>query len=113
MDDENETKSPLRNDDDTDDSIIGYWKWENSWTTQQIKMHVAAGSDLALHVVLAVIVNQIRYERNAIAMSVWSKAKNFFLQKVFTRTIRIQFERIEEEKRVDKRTKKCQCYFLR
>jgi len=70
VDDENETKSPLRNDDDTDDSIIGYWKWENSWTTQQIKMHVAAGSDLALHVVLAVIVNQIRYERNAIAMSV-------------------------------------------
>lgn len=53
-----------------DDAIIGYWKWENTWKTQQIKMHVAAGSDLALHVVLAIIANQVRYERNAIACTI-------------------------------------------
>ena len=52
-----------------DDSIIAYWKWENTWKTQQIKMHLGAGSDLALHVVLAIIANQVRYERNAIAMT--------------------------------------------
>ena len=52
-----------------DDSIIAYWKWENTWKTQQIKMHLGAGSDLALHVVVAIIANQVRYERNAIAMT--------------------------------------------
>jgi hypothetical protein len=53
-----------------EDGIIGYFKWENSLFSQEIKMHLAEGSDLALHVVLAIIANQVRYERNAIAMMV-------------------------------------------
>ncbi|CAB9498378.1 expressed unknown protein [Seminavis robusta] len=53
-----------------DESLIGYWKWENTWKVHQMKMHVAQGSDLALHVVMAIIANQVRYERNAIAMTV-------------------------------------------
>jgi hypothetical protein len=44
---------------------LGYWLWENSIRTHKMKMHVAKGSDLALHVALAIIVNQVRYERNA------------------------------------------------
>ena len=64
------TKDEPPPNDDEDDSIIAYWKWENTWKTQQIKMHLAAGSDLALHVVVAIIANQVRYERNAIAMTV-------------------------------------------
>jgi hypothetical protein len=30
-----------------------------------MKMHLAKSSDLALHVVLAVVTNQLRYERHA------------------------------------------------
>lgn len=50
--------------------LVGYWAWEHSLRTHKIKMHLAKGSDLALHVVLAVLVNQVRYERNAIAIAV-------------------------------------------
>jgi hypothetical protein len=50
--------------------LVGYWVWENTLRTHKMKMHVAKGADLALHVVLAVLVNQLRYERNAIAMAV-------------------------------------------
>jgi hypothetical protein len=52
------------------ESLIGYWNWQNTWKIHQVKMHLAQGSDLALHVCLAIIVNQVRYERNAIAMTV-------------------------------------------
>jgi len=50
--------------------LVGYWTWENTLRTQKVKMHVAKGADLALHIVLAIIVNQVRYERNAIAMTI-------------------------------------------
>jgi hypothetical protein len=50
--------------------LVGYWVWENTLRTHKMKMHVAKGADLALHVVLAILVNQLRYERNAIAMAV-------------------------------------------
>ena len=50
--------------------LVGYWVWENSLRTHKMKMHLAKGSDLALHIVLAVLVNQLRYERNAIAIAV-------------------------------------------
>jgi hypothetical protein len=53
-----------------DQPLVGYWAWEHSLRTHKIKMHLAKGSDLALHVVLAVLVNQVRYERNAIAIAV-------------------------------------------
>lgn len=56
--------------EEQDESLIGYWKWENTWKVHQMKMQVAKGTDLALHCVMAIIVNQVRYERNAIAMSV-------------------------------------------
>ena len=50
--------------------LVGYWLWENTLRTHKMKMHVAQGTDLALHVVLAIIVNQVRYERNALAMTI-------------------------------------------
>lgn len=50
--------------------LVGYWVWENTLRTHKMKMHLAKGSDLALHIVLAVLVNQLRYERNAIAIAV-------------------------------------------
>ena len=69
------------NDDDTPSAnnnaeqqqpppLVGYWHWEHTLRTHKMKMHVAKGTDLALHVVMAVLVNQVRYERNAIAMTV-------------------------------------------
>jgi len=50
--------------------LVGFWHWDNTLRTHRMKLHVAKGADLALHVVLAIIVNQVRYERNAIAMTV-------------------------------------------
>lgn len=47
--------------------LVGYWAWKhNSFNFQQHKMilHLAKNSDLALHLVLAIIVNQVRSERN-------------------------------------------------
>ena len=45
--------------------LVSFWSWENSIRVHRMKMHLARGSDLALHVVLAVITNQLRYERHA------------------------------------------------
>lgn len=50
--------------------LVGYWMWENTLRTHKMKMHVAKNTDLALHVVMAIIVNQVRYERNAIALTI-------------------------------------------
>lgn len=50
--------------------LVGYWLWENTFRTHKMKMHVAKGADLALHVVLAVIVNQVRTERNVVGIAV-------------------------------------------
>jgi hypothetical protein len=52
-----------------EEPLVAYWKWEHSFHTQKMKMHLAKNSDLALHVVIAIIANQVRYERNAIAMT--------------------------------------------
>jgi hypothetical protein len=45
--------------------LVGYWTWQNSIRVHRMKMHLAKSSDLALHVVLAVVTNQLRYERHA------------------------------------------------
>jgi len=58
------------NEIEGEEPLIGYWMWDNTIRTHKIKMHVAKNADLALHVVVAIIANQVRYERNAIAMSV-------------------------------------------
>jgi hypothetical protein len=47
--------------------LVGYWMWKHTtFNFQQHKMfmHLAKNSDLALHVILAIIVNQVRSERN-------------------------------------------------
>jgi hypothetical protein len=56
------------NDDDVQ-PLVGYWSWNNTLRVHRMKMHLAKNSDLALHVVLAIIVNQVRYERNAVAIT--------------------------------------------
>jgi hypothetical protein len=50
--------------------LVGYWTWKHTYTVHKVEMHLATNSDLALHVVLAILVNQVRYERNALAMTV-------------------------------------------
>jgi hypothetical protein len=50
--------------------LVGYWYWEHSLRSHRMKMHVAKGADLALHVVMAIVVNQVRFERNAIATAI-------------------------------------------
>ena len=71
-DENNDTinESELNSHGEADQPLIGYWNWEHSLRTQKMKMHLAKGTDLALHVVVAIIVNQVRYERNALAMTI-------------------------------------------
>lgn len=52
------------------EALIGYWSWKNTYTVHKIEMHLAKDSDLALHVVMAILCNQVRSERNALAMTV-------------------------------------------
>jgi hypothetical protein len=65
-----ESKEDVHAQEATPQPLVGYWNWEHTIRAHKMKMHLAKGSDLSLHVVLAVLVNQVRYERNAIAMTV-------------------------------------------
>jgi hypothetical protein len=55
---------------DAPQPLVAYWAWKNSIMTHKMRMHLAKNSDLGLHVVLAILANQVRYERNALAMTV-------------------------------------------
>jgi hypothetical protein len=50
--------------------LVGFWNWDNTMRVHKMKMHVAEGSDLALHVVLAIVTNQLRMERNVVVSTV-------------------------------------------
>ena len=50
--------------------LMGYWSWKNTYTVHKMELHLAQNSDLALHLVLAIVCNQVRSERNAVALSV-------------------------------------------
>jgi hypothetical protein len=50
--------------------LVGYWIWEHTLRSHKIKLHVAKGTDLALHVVLAIIANQVRFERHALTIAI-------------------------------------------
>lgn len=67
---EDESEEEIIRVPEEDQPLVGYWLWENTLRTHKVKMYVAKGTDLALHVVLAIITNQVRYERNAIAMTI-------------------------------------------
>lgn len=45
--------------------LVGYWSWEHTLRVHKMTLHIAKNSDLCLHVILAIITNQLRYERNA------------------------------------------------
>ena len=50
--------------------LVGFWNWDNTVRVHKMKLHVAEGSDLALHVVLAIVTNQLRLERNVVVSTV-------------------------------------------
>jgi hypothetical protein len=60
------------NNEVSDDAqpLVGFWSWDSRIRVHRMKMHVGAGADLALHVVLAVVTNQLRSERHAVAVAV-------------------------------------------
>ena len=69
---EENTKSSNVDDDDDDNKeepLVAYWNWQNTVMVHKIQMHLAKNSDLALHVVLAILANQVRTERNALALT--------------------------------------------
>eukprot|EP00546_Thalassionema_frauenfeldii_P002078 CAMPEP_0178936848 /NCGR_PEP_ID=MMETSP0786-20121207/25414_1 /TAXON_ID=186022 /ORGANISM="Thalassionema frauenfeldii, Strain CCMP 1798" /LENGTH=498 /DNA_ID=CAMNT_0020615323 /DNA_START=92 /DNA_END=1588 /DNA_ORIENTATION=+ len=50
--------------------LIGFWNWDNTMRVHKMKMHLAKDSDLALHVILAIVTNQLRLERNVVVSTV-------------------------------------------
>lgn len=50
--------------------LVSFWNWDNTMRIHKMKMHIAEGSDLALHIVLAIVTNQLRCERNAVVSTV-------------------------------------------
>jgi hypothetical protein len=50
--------------------LLGFWSWDSRIRVHRMRMHLGAGADLALHIVLAVVTNQLRYERHAMAVAV-------------------------------------------
>jgi hypothetical protein len=50
--------------------LVGYWIWDNTMQVHKMKMTVAKDSDLALHVILAVVTNQLRLERNVLLTTI-------------------------------------------
>lgn len=44
--------------------LVGHWVWENTMTTHKMKMHLAKGTDVALHCIIAVMTNMVTLERN-------------------------------------------------
>lgn len=46
--------------------LVGFWVWENTENLHQMKMHLAKGSDAALHIMLAILTNLVTIERNAV-----------------------------------------------
>jgi hypothetical protein len=60
----------VENSNEQQQPIIGYWAWNHTLRVHRMKMNLAQNSDLAMHVVLAIIVNQVRLERNAVALAV-------------------------------------------
>lgn len=47
--------------------LVGYWFWKHTtfnFGQHKMYMHLAKNSDLALHLILSIIVNQVRSERN-------------------------------------------------
>ena len=45
--------------------LCGYWIREHTAKTDRVKMHLAKGTDVALHTILSVITNSVRVERQA------------------------------------------------
>lgn len=58
------------NIDNDEQPLLGFWSWDSRIRVHRMRMHLGAGADLALHIVLAVVTNQLRYERHAMAVAV-------------------------------------------
>eukprot|EP00548_Thalassiothrix_antarctica_P011157 CAMPEP_0194159238 /NCGR_PEP_ID=MMETSP0152-20130528/77720_1 /TAXON_ID=1049557 /ORGANISM="Thalassiothrix antarctica, Strain L6-D1" /LENGTH=96 /DNA_ID=CAMNT_0038868779 /DNA_START=671 /DNA_END=957 /DNA_ORIENTATION=+ len=46
--------------------LVGFWNWDNTMRVHKMKMHLAKETDLALHVIMAIVTNQLRQERNVV-----------------------------------------------
>mmetsp|Transcript_1856 Transcript_1856/g.2847 ORF Transcript_1856/g.2847 Transcript_1856/m.2847 type:complete len:518 (+) Transcript_1856:80-1633(+) len=57
-------------EDEPLEPLVGFWNWDNTMRVHKMKMHLAKDSDLALHVVLAIVTNQLRLERNVVVSTV-------------------------------------------
>jgi hypothetical protein len=64
------TENGEQEEKEQEQPLVGYWSWDNTFRVHRMKIHLAKGSDISLHIVLAIIANQVRTERNAIALSV-------------------------------------------
>lgn len=45
--------------------LVGWWVWEHTSRRHQLKMHLAKGSDIALHCIVAIVCNMVNVEKQA------------------------------------------------
>ena len=60
--------SPKEEDPNRMEPLVAHWEWKNTLRQHKMQMHLSQNSDLALHVVLSVIVNILRYEKSLLKM---------------------------------------------
>lgn len=45
--------------------LVGWWVWEHTARRHQLKMHLAKGTDIALHCIVAIVCNMVQVEKQA------------------------------------------------
>jgi len=45
--------------------LVGWWVWEHTKRRHQLKMHLAKGTDIALHCIVAITCNMVNVEKQA------------------------------------------------
>lgn len=57
--------------DEAKSNVVGFWGWEHATPTDEksMKMHLARGTDLALHAVVAIVSDMVWHEKQGIAAS--------------------------------------------
>ena len=39
--------------------LIAFWMWQNTYSVHKMQMHIAQNSDLALHIALSILINNV------------------------------------------------------
>lgn len=58
-------QTPVLLDNALHPPLAGWWVWEHTQRRHQLKMHLAKGTDIALHCLVAIVCNMVQVEKQA------------------------------------------------